>query len=159
MLLVTGVTPTTTSIASSGSPGNYQLTATVVGFGGVTPSGTVSFLDTSNNNAALGTAMLGNAATSTAVGLIAIGDFNGDGILDVSTPNTVNNTVSIFLGNGDGTFSPTVVSPATGSYPGQIVAADFNQDRKLDLVVQAGGPGMGDKFTVLLETETELYAE
>lgn len=53
--------PTTTSITSSGSAGAYSLTATVVSTGSATlaPSGGVSFIDTTNGNNVLGTAMLG----------------------------------------------------------------------------------------------------
>jgi hypothetical protein len=41
------------SIASSGVPGDYSLTATVLGNGHVSPTGTVSFLDTSSSNQVL----------------------------------------------------------------------------------------------------------
>src|ERR1700744_5454163 len=58
---VSGLYPTATSIAASGNPGGYQLTATVVGYANHPPilAGTVSFQDTSNNNYVLGTASLG----------------------------------------------------------------------------------------------------
>src|ERR1700758_576453 len=36
----------------------------------------------------------------------AVGDFNGDGNLDIAVANLVSNDVSILLGNGDGTFQP-----------------------------------------------------
>ncbi|MGD0941751.1 MAG: protease pro-enzyme activation domain-containing protein, partial [Terracidiphilus sp.] len=56
---VTGTHTTTTAIAEGGSNGNYTLTATVSGAGGLTtPSGSVSFLDTSFANASLGDATL-----------------------------------------------------------------------------------------------------
>jgi hypothetical protein len=58
-LMVTGPSPTTISIASSGSPGNFTLAATVGGAHSTAPAGTVSFLDTSNNDAVLATASLG----------------------------------------------------------------------------------------------------
>src|ERR1035441_3468323 len=50
--------PTTTTIAQSGYAGDYTLTATVNGQGPVEPTGTVSFLDTSNGNTVLGSASL-----------------------------------------------------------------------------------------------------
>ena len=48
--------------------------------------------------------------------VLAVGDVNGDGKLDAATPNLSSNTVSLFLGVGDGTFMqqrtfPTDLSP------------------------------------------------
>src|SRR5438309_991228 len=37
---------------------------------------------------------------------VALGDFNGDGLLDAATANRIDNSVGILLGNGDGTFKP-----------------------------------------------------
>lgn len=71
------------------------------------------------------------------VGLVAA-DFNGDGKLDLAVPNSFDNTVSIFLGNGDGTFQPQLTF-ATGTYPVSVIAADFNGDGKTDLVVSGNG--------------------
>src|SRR5262249_14539320 len=36
---------------------------------------------------------------------IAVGDFNGDGVLDLAVVNSGDNNISILLGNGDGTFA------------------------------------------------------
>ncbi|MFZ1975210.1 MAG: FG-GAP-like repeat-containing protein [Candidatus Acidiferrales bacterium] len=56
---------------------------------------------------------------------IAVGDFNGDGFSDLAVVNMAANTISIFLGKGDGTFqTPTTV--VTGGAPTSIVAAAFN---------------------------------
>jgi len=145
-LTVTGVHPTSTAIAASGSIGNYTLTATVMGAGTQAPTGTVSFLNATNGNALLGTAPLGTQATavrgftqSASLNVerpfdIAVGDFNGDGKPDLAVPNYDLNTVSIFLGNGDDTFT-TAASPATGASPGSIAVGDFNEDGKQDLAV------------------------
>ena len=73
---------------------------------------------------------------------VVVGDFNGDGNLDLaltngnctSTQNCLAATVSILLGNGDGTFQ-TRIDYAVGTLPSSVVAADFNGDTKLDLVV------------------------
>jgi hypothetical protein len=60
---------------------------------------------------------------------IASGDFNHDGKLDVGVAGTY---LSIFLGNGDGTFQV----PVTYSGPfNSIAVADFNNDGNLDIVV------------------------
>jgi len=64
-------------------------------------------------------------------------DFNGDGIPDLAAVNVnAGDTVSIQLGNGDGTFQPPVSYP-TGdrTYPNFLAAGDFNGDGKLDLAV------------------------
>ena len=65
---------------------------------------------------------------------IVAGDFNGDGHLDLAVANCGDNTVSVLLGNGDGTFQPQVTY-AVGSDPDAIVAGDFNGDGRLDLAV------------------------
>jgi hypothetical protein len=65
---------------------------------------------------------------------IAAADFNGDGHIDLAVADEGNATVSIFLGNGDGTFKPRV-DYATGNSPVWVSAADFNGDAVLDLAV------------------------
>jgi hypothetical protein len=80
-------------------------------------------------------------ATGPAPLAIAVGDFTGNGKLDLAVANHVNpidsaspGTVSILLGNGDGTFQPHSDFPA-GLGVGSVVTADFSNDGKLDLVV------------------------
>jgi hypothetical protein len=64
---------------------------------------------------------------------VALGDFNGDGALDIVTANDgTANTVSVLLNNGDGTFQPPVNYPV-GNQPQQVVVGDFNGDGNLDL--------------------------
>jgi hypothetical protein len=68
---------------------------------------------------------------------LTAGDFNNDGKLDLAVTNFANgapSTVSIFIGNGDGTFKPAV-SYTVGSGPSSVVTGDFNRDGKLDLAV------------------------
>ncbi len=69
---------------------------------------------------------------------IAEGDFTGDGHLDLAVANYADDTVSVLLGNGDGTFEPQCTY-AVGSEPQAIVAGDFNDDGHLDLAVANSG--------------------
>src|SRR5262249_42150493 len=72
----------------------------------------------------------------------AVGDFNGDGKLDLALgtlgqchDGCPSGETYILLGNGDGTFQ----SPTTPVFPayGPLLAADLNGDGKLDLVSQS----------------------
>jgi hypothetical protein len=68
----------------------------------------------------------------------AVGDFNGDGKADLAVVNEGSNTVSILLGNGDGSFR-TKADFATGTTPWGLAVGDFNGDGKLDLAVANRG--------------------
>ena len=76
----------------------------------------------------------------------AVGDFNGDGHLDVVTANSANRTVSVLFGNGNGTFQ-TAVSYAVGSSPSSVAVGDLNGDGKPDIVVTDAG---GNSVSVLM---------
>src|SRR5262249_53589022 len=65
---------------------------------------------------------------------IAVGDFNGDGKLDLAVPNLNADRVSVLLGNGAGSFTLGGDYPV-GSEPNAAAAGDFNGDGKLDLAV------------------------
>jgi hypothetical protein len=69
---------------------------------------------------------------------IALGDFNGDGKMDIAAPNAV------FLGNGDGTFqAPLYLQGGGGDY---VAVADFNGDGIADLLVGVDYPGAVNVF-------------
>jgi hypothetical protein len=65
---------------------------------------------------------------------ILTADFNHDGNLDLAVANAGTNTVSILLGNGDGTFRPAN-DIIIGGHPKAIAAADFTRDGFADLAV------------------------
>ncbi len=104
---------------------------------------------------------------------LAIGDFNGDGYADLVVTDSDTNKMSVFLGNGDGTFKTPVsytvtaawtiaavdfngdgtfktpVTYSVGPSPGSLTVADLNGDGKQDLVVAVKGSiygllGVGD---------------
>jgi hypothetical protein len=66
----------------------------------------------------------------------AAADLNGDGKPDLVVVS--GNTVAVSLGNGDGSFQPTM-DYAAASYSSDVVVADVNGDGKLDLAVAESG--------------------
>ena len=139
-----------TTISETGSWGNYALTATVTEYGGTAaPTGSVSFLDSSEGSLALGNGTLGAAIAgihwptplglsmpTNSPGAAAVGDFNGDGIPDlVVHAGGPSQPLVIFLGNANGTYTG-IAGPSIFTYSfGPIVVADFNGDGKLDMAV------------------------
>jgi hypothetical protein len=73
-----------------------------------------------------------------------VGDFNGDGKLDVAIPGP--HVVMVFLGNGDGTLQPEVDYQITGDSVGSAssaIVADVNGDGNLDIVTNGVGVLLG----------------
>ncbi len=153
-----------TSIATSNPPSPFTLTGTVAAFGIAPPTGTVTFFSTTSSSV-VGTALLDPAtlgftfvpanASPVAVGFdpeVAIfGDFNNDGKLDmavaVGVPTPGSNTVTVLLGNGDGTFQlPASYAPAN-FFAAWILTGDFNRDGNLDLAVVISGDGIAGDGT------------
>ena len=101
----------------------------------------------------VGTVLLGNgdgtftAAPSFATGYnpcwMAVADFNGDGRPDLAVANygltpDYYGTVSVLLGNGDGTFGGQLLYN-TGANPNSVAVADLDGDGRSDIVTSNFG--------------------
>src|SRR6201987_1056048 len=153
-------TYTVAAVTGPDATNMYTLTANVGTKGAISPSGTVSFLNTNNANSPLGTATLLSAGTGFCKGripeppggtadappIVAVGDFNGDGIPDiVSAPH---GGIAISLGNGAGTFiTPLIPSVDSGDGINAFGVGDFNGDGITVLLVDDEDTGT---LTVLL---------
>jgi hypothetical protein len=161
---------TTALWLNGGFPGDYSLIATVAGYGGTaSPTGNISFVDTSFGNNVLATASLGTGVSG--IGFLeslsprfgsnpageVTADFNGDGIPDLAIISSDNSsyggpfTVAVFLGNGDGTFraGPTIQPSGMQVYP-FMISGDFNGDRKPDLAILTWDLQSTSYLTILL---------
>src|SRR5216684_1652099 len=79
---------------------------------------------------------------------VAVGDFNADGVPDLAVANTDSNSVSVLLGNGDGTFQ-TAQSSAVETQPSSVAVGDFNGDGVPDLAVANSGAPNGSVSVLL----------
>jgi FG-GAP-like repeat/Abnormal spindle-like microcephaly-assoc'd, ASPM-SPD-2-Hydin len=85
---------------------------------------------------------------------IVLGDFNGDGKLDIATLDQSDSTgscscVAVLIGNGDGTFQePAIITPLAAS-PEALAAGYFTSERTLDLAVTLSQVS-GDTVQILL---------
>ncbi|MED4755176.1 FG-GAP-like repeat-containing protein [Brevibacillus choshinensis] len=90
---------------------------------------------------------------------IVTADFTGDGILDLATANRDTNDVTLFKGNGNGTFQTPGVSFSVlpgGLFPLSLVAADFDGNGSIDLAV---GNVATSNVTVFLNNGSGSFTE
>jgi hypothetical protein len=85
---------------------------------------------------------------------VAIGRIDGDAHLDLVTSRAAGNSVAVYLGAGDGTFSGPTYVP-TGTQAVAVVLADFDGDALLDL---AAAHRAGDTVRVRLGDGTADFA-
>jgi len=127
VLVGSAVGQTTDTISGKQSPDSASATPSA------TPaiSGPLRFLSVVNHDTGVSASSIPPAP--------AIGDVNGDGNLDLVLVNDDPTTVSLVLGNGDGSFgAPRSISTGLSAVE-RVTLADLNADGKLDLVVTGCG--------------------
>ena len=147
-----------TGISALQTGSNWTLTAKVSGGISATesPTGTISFIDTTRGNVVRATAPLGPgtqalgfsntsaAIRSTTVNAV-VADFNLDGIPDVLTSDTGYPALVTYQGNGDGTFKLVNAEYIPGygvgfavGFANGLAVADFNSDGVPDVAMADG---------------------
>ena len=66
---------------------------------------------------------------------IAIQDLNGDSVMDLAISNQFGNSITVYLGIGNGTFAQRKQYSSMGQVLKSIIAQDFNEDGMYDLAV------------------------
>ncbi|WP_226163852.1 FG-GAP-like repeat-containing protein [Hymenobacter terricola] len=66
---------------------------------------------------------------------VALGDMDGDGLLDLVTANHTAYTFSVRLGQAGGTFSATKTDYGSGGFSSCVALGDVNGDGRLDVVI------------------------
>lgn len=69
---------------------------------------------------------------------VAIADLNGDTFNDLVTANAASDTITVLMGNGDGTFDPPVAY-GTGDQPKAVMLGHLNGDAFIDAVTANQG--------------------
>jgi hypothetical protein len=128
-------------------------TIDVFGFGFTAPSGTLAFTDVTTstpvvapvtlNTSTAATALTSQVTTSTGANTLPcwteLADVNGDGILDLITSLYNTDSVTVQLGNGDGTFkAATTYLIASGFGPAEVHAVSLGSSSSsstVDLIV------------------------
>ncbi|MEO8671607.1 MAG: FG-GAP-like repeat-containing protein [Tahibacter sp.] len=110
-------------------------------------------LNRADGSGKLGPVLLPPSAIGLQASPSEVADFNNDGKMDIATSNTSDASVSILLGNADGTFAPQQVV-AVGSIPHGMAALDVDGDADIDLVVSTEG---GNTMSMMLNNGSGVF--
>lgn len=69
---------------------------------------------------------------------VVLEDFNNDGYVDAVIGDGMDATLSVFFGNGDGSFKARVTFLMTGSSSNIAAAGDVNGDGRIDIIADRG---------------------
>jgi predicted outer membrane repeat protein len=146
----TGSTPLSVAVGDFNGDGKPDLAVANSGSGNVT----ILLGDGSGGFSQPAGSPVGTGTYPISVGM---GDFNGDGKLDLAVANEFSDNVTILLGDGSGGFTEAAGSPVSaGSLPGYVTVGDFNGDGKPDLAVANQGSG---NVTILLGDGSGAFTE
>ena len=139
-LIATGTVANGTISSVSGSGATYIINVT-----GITGSGSLglNLVSLPTITALPSFAAQSTVSTGAKPASVTLGDVDGDGNLDMITANYGTNaspgsTVSVLLGNGNGTFKAQTAF-ATGTQPFSVTLGDVNGDGALDIVTANKG--------------------
>jgi hypothetical protein len=153
-LALTGSVTATTPVVVSGSGAVYTVKVSGISGAGtlglnLVDNGTIHDLagnPLTHQNAPAAFQAQQTYATGSGRLSVVLGELTGDGTPDLVVANPSSSTVSVFLGNGNGTFQGQQTF-ATGEYPSSVAVGDVNGDGKPDLVV---GSQESNSVSVLL---------
>ena len=142
----TGTSPVSVAVCDFNNDGNLDLA--VGNASNFTNNGSSVNILLGNGNGTFQTQH--TFATAAALTSLAVGDFTGNGDLDLAVGYTDwVNSLSIFLGNGHAGFS-SPVNYYAGIAVTAVAVADFNGDGKLDIAAAAASVGDLSTVSVLL---------
>ncbi len=149
----TGSAPTQVVVADFNGDGIADLASANSANSTSTPPGNNVSILLGNSNGTFQPAM--NFPAGANPTWLAVGDFNGDGKLDLAISaagSSATPTVGVLLGNGDGTFGSYQVafSFTFPTEPAGILVGDFNGDGKADIAVVSSAASATGNISILL---------